>query len=75
MIWMVLFAAAAIAVAIVGVRQTVFRLATLLLGAATGIASLWLLGLFFYLAAIALAVAAFGLLVALFVALLKPSEQ
>lgn len=75
MVWIVLFVTAAIAVAIVGVRQAVVRIGTLLVGAAGAIASLWILGAFFYLAAIVLALAAFGLLVASFVALLRRSSQ
>ena len=75
MLWIVLIIAAVIAVAIVGVRQAAIRVGTLVLGGIAAIASLWLLGVFFYVAAIALAGAAFALVVAFFVALLKPSEQ
>ena len=64
-----------IAVAIVGVRQAVVGLGTRVLEFAAGIASLWILGLLFYLVPIILAVIAFGLLVGGLVWFLTPSRH
>ena len=74
MVWIVVAIAAALAVAIVGVRQAAVRIGTLLLGIAGGVASLWLLGVFFYVATILLVLAGFALLVAVFVKVLRPSQ-
>ena len=73
MIWAILSAALLIAVVIVGVRRSVIGAFVLFAELAAGIASLWLLGAFFYVAAAAIAVAAFALLVGAFVVILRRS--
>lgn len=73
MIWGILAAALLIAVAIVGIRRSIMSACVLLAELALGIAALWLLGAFFYVAAAAIAVAALALLVGAFIVIVRRS--